>query len=409
MTVSNSLTMSNISEALKIFYLEDLRYQLNDKASALLAQLEKDSEDVVGKEIRMGLRYGRVGGIGNRPDDGTLPTPRGRQTKQAVWDTKNIFARFRLTDKTIEASKSNVGAFANMLDQEVKDCEVDAKLDLSRQVIGTGDGVLATLTQASTSAVPQVVTVATTMYLAEGMLIDARHPTTGAATHGNHEAMEILAVTSGTTFTVADTSQTIADESVICLAGNAFSNSNTLLEAYELTGVRKVVATGGTLYGLSRTTYPWLNGRVTALGGEISETDIQKEIDGVETTSGSETNFLFCSKGVMRAYQNLQTAMKQHVNTLDLKGGFSALSYSGGGKPIALISDKYMPAGMMLGLDLNDWKMYQMKDWDWMDKDGAVLTRVANHAAYEATMLKYCDIGCQRPRGQWLLTGITEH
>lgn len=404
------LNMSAIDQALKNFYLPDLRYQLNDKASALLAQMEKNSEDVVGRDIRMALRYGRVGGIGNRSDDGTLPTPKARQTKKAVMETKNIFARFRLTDKTIEASKSDVGAFANMLDQEVKDCEADARLDLSRQVVGDGEGTLAKLTAQSTTDSPQEVTVDTTMYLAEGMLVDFRK-TDGDLRHAALAGIEITSVESETVFHVAATGQTINSGDIVCIAGNVYKDSGNNLAAYELTGIQKVIAEGGTLYGIDRSAgnHVWLNGRVTALSGEISETAIQKEIDGVEVTSGSETNFLFCSKGVMRAYQNLQTAMKQHVNTLDMKGGWTGLSYAGGGSPIGLVSDKYVPKGILFGLDLNDWAMYQMKDWDWMEKDGAVLARVADRPAYEATLLKYCDIGCQRPRGQWKMTGIVEH
>ena len=62
--------LARVQEALKSFYLDGLRYQLNDKASAFLAQIEKTSENVVGKDIVMALRYGRTGGIGNRADDG---------------------------------------------------------------------------------------------------------------------------------------------------------------------------------------------------------------------------------------------------------------------------------------------------------------------------------------------------
>ena len=105
----NILALSAVAEALKEFYLPGLRYQLNDKASAFLAQIERDSQSVVGKEIVMALRYGRVGGIGNRADDGDLPTPNARKTKQAKWETKNLFARFQITDKTMKASRSNVG------------------------------------------------------------------------------------------------------------------------------------------------------------------------------------------------------------------------------------------------------------------------------------------------------------
>jgi hypothetical protein len=53
--------------------------------------------------------------------------------------------------------------------------------------------------------------------------------------------------------------------------------------------------------------------------------------------------------------------------------------------------------------------MYQMADFNWMDRDGSIMSRVADRPAWEATLVKYCDIGCQRPRGQALITGITEH
>ena len=75
-------TISAVQEALKEFYIHGLRYQLNDKASAFLAQIEKNTDNVVGKEVVLAMRYGRVGGIGNRADDGTLPTPQ-RQKNQA--------------------------------------------------------------------------------------------------------------------------------------------------------------------------------------------------------------------------------------------------------------------------------------------------------------------------------------
>ena len=43
------------------------------------------------------------------------------------------------------------------------------------------------------------------------------------------------------------------------------------------------------------------------------------------------------------------------------------------------------------------------------DADGAMLSRVANKAAWEATLARYADIGCQKPKGQIELYGITEH
>jgi hypothetical protein len=172
----------------------------------------------------------------------------------------------------------------------------------------------------------------------------------------------------------------------------------------ELTGVGAVMS-AGTLYGLSRTTYPWLKAYTKAVNGEISENIIQAGIDRVETKTGSQIDFIQCAYDVRRAYIDLLSANKQTVNSLELKGGWKAISYNG----IPLVADKYLPNGTMDLLDLNDWGLYQMSDFEWMDGDGAVLTRVANKAAYEATLYKYCDLGCQRPAGQARLTGITGH
>ncbi len=52
-----------------------------------------------------------------------------------------------------------------------------------------------------------------------------------------------------------------------------------------------------------------------------------------------------------------------------------------------MVADKYVKAGRLYGFDLNDWKVYQMADWNWLDRDGGMLVRVANKAAWEATLV----------------------
>ncbi|MCL6557459.1 MAG: phage major capsid protein [Firmicutes bacterium] len=400
-------TIAAIQEALKLYYLPGLRYQLNDRASAFLTQLERDSESVVGKKIVMALRYGRVGGIGNRADDGDLPTPNARKTKQAEWETRNLFARFQITDKTIKAARSNVGAFANMLEQEIADCEVDAKQDLSRQAMGDGTGKLAVIHAASYAGGVMTLTLYdlagndtefATNFLAEGMIVDIWDVSAGTVL-ANAQAKEITLVNESTKqvqYSGTDVSGTIQiDNDYLVVSGN---------QGLELTGVRGVFESA-TLYGLSRTTYPWLNATRINVNGEISEVDIQKAIDDADRKAGAQINFLLCSYGVRRAYQNLLTAQKQAVNTLELKGGWTALSYNG----MPLVAEKYIMPGKLYCLDLRDWKLYQMSDYEWLDEDGAMLSRVTGKAAWEATLAKYCDIGCSRPRGQVELYGITEH
>ena len=389
--MSGILNTTDVAEALKDYYLEGLRYQLNDKASVLLAQLERNSEDVSGEQIVMALRYGRHGGVGNRADDGTLPTANSRKTKKAKWATKNLFARFQITDKVIKASRNDKGAFARMLTQEIEDCETDAKLDHSRQALGDGTGALATISSVSTL----VLTVDSTMYFAEGMLVDIYTTTTKDTSEAEVTAVDHDALT----VTVSSATGAAAND-VIYVAGN---------KGLELTGLDAVFAQTGSIYGLDRATYPWLKAQRINVNGEIAEVKIQEAIDKGEVRAGSVIDLMLCSMGVRRAYYNLQLAQKSHVNTLELKSGWKALAFTGGNQEVPLTADKYVEAGKIYCLDMSDWAFYHMGDYEWLDADGAMLSRVANKAAWEATLARYADIGCAKPKGQIELYGIVEH
>lgn len=383
------VSLASVAKALKLYYLEGLRLQINDRASVLLAQLERNEESVVGSKIVMALRYGRVGGIGMRADTGDMPTPNGRKTLNAEWETKNMFARFRITDKSIEASRTSRGAFVNLLEQEIKDCETDVKQDISRQMMGNTTGLLTNISGVkSTLTVP----VTSTLYLAEGMLVDIYDPL--VANDYVNTGVEITGVDVANSTVTLSAVGTVANGHQLFVAGN---------KGLEITGLKSIFE-DTSLYGLSRTTYPMLSAQRVNVNGNLSEVIIQKAIDEAELRAGANTNFMMCSHGVRRAYQALLTAQKQIVNSMELKGGWKTLEYNG----IALAADKYVPAGKMFALDLEDFALYSMGDFNWMDRDGSMFVRVANKAAYEATMVRYCDIGCQRPKGQVELYGITE-
>lgn len=385
------LSLATIANALKYWYLEGLRYQLNEAASVLLTQLERDQEHVEGYKIKMGLSYGVTGGIGNRTDTGTLPTVNPRKFMQAEWETMNIFAKIQVTDKAIQASRSNRAAFIQALTHDMEKAERDAKRDVSRQVMGDGTGKLATITAASSAGNVRTCTLDSAKWFAEGMLIDCYTDTTKDTSEA-----EVTSVDKDNNQIVFTTATAPEVNDVIYVAGN---------KDLELTGVTKVMTKDNTLYGINRATSKWFNPMVKAVNGEISEVKIQEGIDDAEDECGNTIDLLLCEKGVRRAYVNLLSAMKQIVNSLELKGGFKAISFNG----IPLTADKYCANGELLALSLANWKLYEMADWDWMDQDGSILFRNTNTPVYNATLRKYCDLGCDLPKGQVRFTGITRH
>lgn len=381
--------MQAAEQALKNWYLSGMQYQLNN-ATPILAEMEKDTESVAGGDIVMALRYGRQGGVGNRADDGDLPTPNARKTKQARWQTKNLFARIQISDKTIKASRSNRGAFVSLLEADLEDALTDAKDNLSRQVFGDGRGVLATCT-AQTDVT--TLTVSSVQFLAEGMIIDI------CSSAGVQEVIgrEILVVDDvANTIKISGAAVTTDATDIITVSGSY---------GLELTGFGSVFTADNTLYGINRANDKWFNPTIIPVAGEISEVILQKAEDEADRKAGGKVGFYASSYGVRRAYQNLLLATKQIVDVMELKGGFKVLSYNG--KPFTV--DKYAPASTLFGLDMDSWRNYEMSDWNWLDEDGAVLSRVSGKAVWEATLARYSDLGCNKPRGNVKLTGITEH
>lgn len=391
MPTNVSASMSTIADALKLFYLDGLIYQANEAASVFLAQIEKTSRNVEGSQVVIPLSYGVTGGIGARGESDALPTSNPRKFKQMKVDTKNLFAVIQITDKVIQASRSNRGAFIQALESELTKAETDVKRDISRQVMGDGTGLLATVASVSSNGTTHTVTVDSAKHFYEGMLIDCYTTTTKDTSAA--EVTSVDKVNNQIVF-VSTTAPEAAD--LIYLAGN---------KNQELSGLTKIMTADNTLYDLDRSTHKWFNPTVKNVAGEISEVKIQEGIDDAEDETGSQINFLVGSKGVRRAYQNLLTAQKVIANSLELKGGFKALDYNG----IPLVGDKYVPSGTLHALDLGDYFMGQMAEWDWMDRDGSILKLVQGYAVYTAQLRKYCELCAQRPKGSVRFYGITEH
>jgi len=410
----NVSTIAMMSDAFKNFFLPGLREQMDYGASAFLAQLERNTENVVGKDIRITMAYGRTGGIGAINETASFPTANPRKFKQATWETKDLAAVFQITDKAIEASKSSVGAFANMLERQFEDCETDAKIYIGRSVLGDGTGKLGIIHSATWAAGDSSLTFEMTadypmVYLSEGMVVDIidKSATPDAALSGG-SALEIVAVDDDArTVKVVGLLTDLTDISATVQSDNDYLVAQGSLDR-ELTGLAAVFDNTASIYGLSRTTYPWLKAQVNTSVGEINDMAIQKLIDNAETRSGSKINFMQCSLGVGRAYVNYKAALRQTVNSLDIKGGYEGMAYVNGGKKIPIVSDKYMPTGTLDGLDTKDFGLYAMNDWNWRDQGGGVLTKVAGKPAWGAELIRFCDVGCQRIRGQFRASGITE-
>ena len=172
----------------------------------------------------------------------------------------------------------------------------------------------------------------------------------------------------------------------------------------EITGLGKIFSNSGTLYGLSKEEYPWLNAYQNTETGEISDSKIQNAIDFLEEVSGSEVDFIACSADVRRAYQEYLGCFRRNIDVMELQGGFKALTYNG----IPVVSDRFVEEGTMYLLNTKEFELHQLCDWKWLEgENGRIIKQDANKPTYSATLVKYADLICNKPNGQAKLSGIS--
>ena len=392
------VTLSAISDILKNQYLGPIREQLNNDI-ILLSRLEKDDESVVGKNFTIPLHIGRNEGIGATTDGGTLPTAGNQSYKETIVPMRYLYGRIQLTGPSMKASRSNEGAFVRALESEMKGLARDLKSDLNRQLFGDGSGLLATCASASTVN----ITVDSTAKLRVGMKVDILVSATGAVTAGVAGAT-IESITSATVFVVNTAPATPAS------IGATYAVYRAGARNLEIMGLGGIVTNtdpaSGALQGLAVASYPvWKASVLTDSSNRaISESLMQTAIDTVSQAGDGEVSAIYTTFGVRRAYQALLTTDRQYVNTMDLKGGAKAIAYDN----MPIIADKNCPANKMYFIDENALKFYRLSDFDWMQEDGAVLSRVSGSDAYEATMFLYSELGCSARNAHAVLDKITE-
>ncbi len=390
-----AVTLQNADNALKSVYLDVVAEQLNTGSNPFLAAIKHSTEDVWRKEVRKLVTHGINGGIGAGSEDGNLPAAQGNNYKQLVTTLKNLYGTIEISDKAIRASENNAGAFVNLLNAEMEGLVKSSTFNFSRMLFGDGSGVIAKVEGCLGN---KVLLTDNSILPIEGTVIDF-YKTTGQQVESS-TARTILKVDRANKEITVSGAPLVEEEISGCLIVASGSYNS------ELTGLKAIFDSSiDNVYGLSKSENPWLKPYVSSNVQAITEAKLQKAIDEIEEQSGSAPNFIICSWGVRRALQNLFATSNTRVETLNLAGGFTAMSYNG----IPIVVDRFCPKGTLYMLNTNDFALHQLCDWQWLTgDDGKVLKQIPGKPVYTATLVKYAELLCSRPCGQGMLSGITE-
>lgn len=399
------LNLSAASAALKDVYLPVVRDQLN-RSNWLLSQIEKNTTDFEGNRAVLSLHVGRNPGIGFRADGADLPTA-GKQARTTSYvSMRYSYGRIEVTGPTIKTMKSNKGSFVRAVESEMKGVVNDLKRDWSRVLFGEGNGKIATC--GTTSAATTVVLASTTTdaalrVLEEGAVIDigtVASPTSVAS------ARTVVSVDkTAKTIVISGAAVTTAATDFIFRSGSGGTD-------IEAVGLRQIVSqSDDNFQGVDTGNYPlWRAGSVVDAGTAATLTDtlLEESLDEIDVVSGEMPDIIVTTHGVLRNYAASLKDNKRFSNTVTLKGGFKAVSIDTPAGSINVMRDRDVPNGYAFLLNTSHLTLFVLSDWEWMDDDGAVLSRVSNKDAYEATFYKYANLATDQRNAHGLIYDLAD-
>lgn len=380
------LTLENADKALKDYYLDAVNAQLNDAISPFFAAIEKNAENVYGKDVKIAVTKGNTGSILAGGEDADLPDPYKNRYLEISLPLKNLYGRIEISDKALRASRDVSGAFVNLLDAEMDGLVASAKQNFSRMLFGDGSGALCKILSVADDVTFNVDKV-------HGYFVGMRVDAYPASTPVMNDSFGLVIKS----VDVANKRVTVDRAVDEPLAGGYIYPCGS--KNNELTGLGAIFDCA-TLYGYNKTEEPYFAPYVKTAGGALTEEHLTDVLDYMEEEFSSKINMIICSYKTRKKIAALIADNKRVFNTIDANTGVGAVTVNG----IPVYADKYCGDDKVLFLNTNDFCLAQLCDWEWLEDDGGrILTRVAGKPAFGATIVKYAELVCKKPCGQAML------
>ena len=397
-------TVTALDPVLKDIYGPKVFEQLNNEIM-VFQLLDVTSENLVGRQVILGLHSARSGGVGARDEGDDLPSASAQGYKKAIYDLKYLYGRGQVTGPAMIRTRSDVGSMVNALRDEMTRIRDDLLLDVARQVYSDGSATVAT---AAANTTQTTLTLQSDEAIRKGFLYVNQVIDIGSA--GN--PVSVASARTITDVNVSTPSITISGAAVTTSAGDrisvAGSRRTTDGSSKEMDGLLKLVnpTAGVSVGGIDPTVAGqrfWDNMRDSS--GTLSLDNMRKWTNQVRV-AGGQIGLISTSFGIQRSVYNLLQSQIRFTGeqVTKLRGGFQSLDFDG----YPLVADRLHPFGKMLLLDKRFLKLYAATDWQFIDDDGHVLQRVTGKDAFEFALRRYANFGISRRNVHFIATGLSD-
>ena len=388
---------------------------------------------IEGKEAEGRVRVGRGMAYGFVPDSGTLPVPRDQSYITIKNMPSNFWAVVGFNSNEEELSRTNLGAFAPILQEKMLDTEEGAKDLLNVAAQGYRSGYLGRVAGTPAAGVITLdndslihTTAKTrTCWIRVGMPLAAIR--SGVVVQNKMLVTAIDEVNDTITVTVdgVATSGAVADNDFLVLGhlGGANASYNV-----SVTGLADWLGSASTtVWNVDRSTAAnalYRPQRLTPAQGESLETVLNRakmtvwkrganQGGTMDPSRPEEFAWLTSGEGVRTlGLQLLQ--QRKYVSMADvtgsrgvkLSGGFTALDCDG----VPMVPDASMPLGHFYGLNWNDWQLHSVTGNVQLVPvivNGSPLQKVPFHDLNIIELKANFELLCQMPNRQVDVYGVT--
>lgn len=363
------------------------------KKSPFWAQIQKRFKGVYGKRVTIPISLTFSEAVGaNVADSYALPVASKSTWEQVYIYQKRNYGRIQVDGFAIESAKGK-GGWVEIVAAESKNIANSFAIDIDRQSMGRGDGVLAHVNQ--TAATGTSIGVDNAFGITGdtlehklfriGMKIDSQ---TTSAADGISNATITAIDTSAHTITWVG-NETWADNDKITRVG---AWSATAADMGEMMGLDGIVDSGhplgSTFQGVSRSSNEVWQAYEDSTAQVIGETVLQEGLDAIDQrTDGPSPNLALTTYALRNKLIDLIRGDRM-VTTMDLKAGWKAIKYVGGNVELPIMVHKHCPAGYFYYISLPHITFYALKKLVWDNKGGGIVKPVADYDAYEAWLTK---------------------
>ncbi len=379
-----SQILTNIEGILKDKYQPALANLINVEPSPFMEMIRK--EPLTNNTVRLAAPVGINGGFGFGEEGANTPVAAEQRYHNFEVKAVDMYVDIRVSNKTVVLGSSNTSAMINALDAEVKGSYAAAKWNLSRALFGDGSGKLCEFT-VSSSTPTNTISVDNTNCLIEGLTVDflvERVPV--------HRA-RIVSVNHNS-YSITVDGEPI--DSSVCPGGILVVQGSY---NREITGLGKLMTTGGEIYGVSRDQNPTLNPITLSLGGSLTDMDLYRGIREAARRRGAKIDLLMMGDAAFFTYQQYMDEHTTHlVDKRKFAGGTTGYSILVGDREVIIVNEGMVPAAEVWGVDTKSFVL-QQTPWEFLSNGSGIFTLQANSSVYRALLASYGNLICENPGG----------